>query len=51
MQILVNFKNGGTCIHGSHLDAMYRIMLKLLVVWFTDIFAFLEIAYGFEEKW
>ena len=41
MQILVNFENGGTCIHVSLLDAMNWIMLNLLVVWFTDIFAYL----------
>ena len=39
MQIIVKFENGGTRIHLCLLDAMYWIMLNLLVVWFTDIFA------------
>ena len=41
MQIRVNFETGGTCIHRSLLDAMYWIMLNLLMVWFTDTFAYL----------
>ena len=41
MQILVKFENGGTRIHLCFLDAMYWITLNLLVVWFTEIFAYL----------
>ena len=32
MQILVNFENGGTCIHRCPLDAMNWIMLNLYVL-------------------
>ena len=42
MQILINFENGGTHYHWRLLDAMYWIMLNRSVVWFTDIFAYLE---------
>ena len=42
MQILVNFENGGTHIHQCLLCVMYWIMLNLLVVWFTDILACLD---------
>ena len=41
MQILVNFENGGTCIHRCLLDAMHWIMLNLLMTCFTDIFNYL----------
>ena len=43
MQILVNFENGGTCIHRSLKDAIYWIVLNRLVVWLTDIFAYLGV--------
>ena len=42
MQIRVNFETGGTCSHWSLLDVMYWVMLNLLTVWFTDIFAYLR---------
>ena len=42
MQILVNFENGDTRIHRYLLCVMYWIMLNLLVEWFTDIFAYLD---------
>ena len=51
------FENGGACIHRCLLWANYWIMLKQLVDWFTDIFAYLILqtefgnAYDSEEYW
>ena len=42
MQILVNFENEGTRIHRCLLNAMYWIILNLLVVWFTEMLAYLD---------
>ena len=41
MQILVNFQNGGTSFDLCLLDTVDWIVLKPLVVWFTDILAYL----------
>ena len=41
MQIPANFENEGSCIHRSLLDAMYWIMLNLLVAWITHMFSYL----------
>ena len=48
MQVLVNFENGGTCIHRRLLDTMYWTMLNRLMVWFADIFAYLGMQ---KELW
>ena len=41
MQVLVNFENGGTCIHQYLLDAMHWIVLNLFMAYFIDILAYL----------
>ena len=42
MKILVNFENWGTRFNRCLLGVMYWIMLNLLVVWFTDIWVYLD---------